>query len=55
MGEWELECRDCGWRGKASELGEVADDSGGKALTFCPDCGGSDFEKPADSDTAEQA
>ena len=55
MGEWELECRDCGWRGKASELSEVADDSGDKALTFCPDCGGSDFEEPTGSDTAEQA
>ena len=50
MGDWEIECRDCGWRGAAAELAETADDSGGS----CPDCGGSDFEKQADTGTAEQ-
>ena len=52
MAEWEIECRDCGWRGTAAERTEVADDSGGSALAFCPDCGGSDFEKHADTDAA---
>ena len=55
MAEWELECQDCGWRGAAAECTEVADDSGGSALAFCPDCGGSDFEKRADTDAAEQS
>ncbi|MEJ2282375.1 MAG: hypothetical protein P8X85_02140 [Desulfobacterales bacterium] len=50
MGDWEIECRDCGWRGAAAELAETADDSGGS----CPDCGGSDFEKQSDTDGAEQ-
>ena len=50
MGDWEIERRDCGWRGAAAELAEIADDSGGS----CPDCGGLDFEKPADTGTAEQ-
>ncbi|MDX2501628.1 MAG: hypothetical protein QNL14_14150 [Deltaproteobacteria bacterium] len=55
MAEWEIECQDCGWRGAAAERTEVADDSGGSALAFCPDCGGSDFEKQADTDAAEQS
>jgi len=50
MGDWEIECRDCGWRGAAADLAETADDSGGS----CPDCGGSDFEKQADTDGSEQ-
>jgi len=54
MGEWEIECRDCGWRGTAAERAEVADDSGDSALAFCPNCGGSDFEEQADTDAAKQ-
>jgi len=49
MGDWEFECHDCGWRGTAAELAEIADDSGGS----CPDCGGSEFEKQADQDATE--
>jgi hypothetical protein len=49
MGDWEIECRDCGWRGTAAELVEITDDSGGS----CPDCGGSEFERQTDKDTGE--
>jgi len=48
MGEWEITCSDCGWQGSASELTEETDNASGQSLKFCPDCGGFEFEKPAD-------
>ena len=44
MAEYEIECNECGWRGQKSALDQQTDASSGKTLTFCPDCGGSDFE-----------
>ncbi len=55
MSEWEIECLDCGWRGLVSELDEETDDSGGRSAAFCPDCGGSEFEKGADKNQKENA
>ena len=31
MGEWEIECFDCGWRGLVAEPVEETDDSGGRS------------------------
>ncbi len=50
MGEWEIECLDCGRRGVASDLTEEADESGGRSPGSCPDCGGLEFEKRSDPD-----
>ena len=44
MGEWEIECLDCGWRGRASDLEKGLEKSGDKTLIFCPDCGGAEFK-----------
>ena len=45
MDDWEMECIDCGWRGKASELTEETDGSGDQTFTACPECGGPEFKK----------
>ena len=50
MGEWEIECLDCGWRGMVPDLTEEADQSCGQTPGACPDCGGSEFKKRADQD-----
>ena len=50
MGEWEMECLDCGWRGMVAELTEETDGSGGRSPASCPDCGGSEIEKRVDKD-----
>jgi hypothetical protein len=50
MGEWEIECIDCGWRGMVSEQVEEADESGDRSPGSCPDCGGAEFEKRVDQD-----
>ncbi len=44
MGERHKECQECGWQGSADELDETSDASTGKTQSFCPDCGGKDFE-----------
>lgn len=44
MDEYEIECNECGWRGQKSALDKEAGASSGKTLTFCPDCGSTDFE-----------
>jgi hypothetical protein len=44
MGQLQKECLDCGWRGRADELDESREESGGKKHIFCPDCGGVDIE-----------
>jgi predicted RNA-binding Zn-ribbon protein involved in translation (DUF1610 family) len=44
MGEYQKECQECGWRGKAAELDETNDDSSGQTQIFCPDCGGIDIQ-----------
>ena len=50
MGEWEMECLDCGWRGMVAELTEETDGSGGRSPASCPDCGGSEIKKRVDKD-----
>lgn len=45
MADYEIECKECGWRGLESALESQTVESGEEALKFCPDCGGSDFEK----------
>ena len=55
MGEWEMECLDCGWRGMVSELTDEAYDSSVWSPVSCPDCGGSEFEQGADKDGKENA
>jgi Zn finger protein HypA/HybF involved in hydrogenase expression len=45
MADYEIECKECGWQGTESALESQALESGEEALKFCPDCGGSDFEK----------
>jgi Zn finger protein HypA/HybF involved in hydrogenase expression len=50
MGEWEMECLDCGWRGMVSELIEEAEDASDQFVASCPECGGPEFKKQADRD-----
>jgi len=46
MADYEIECNDCGWRGMESALDKPSDEAGDDdKLRFCPDCGGSNFEK----------
>lgn len=45
MADYEIECKECGWQGSESELQSQAVESGEGTIKFCPDCGGSDFEK----------
>ncbi|UCG08226.1 MAG: hypothetical protein JSV83_06150 [Desulfobacterales bacterium] len=45
MAEYELECSECGWRGMESALDKQTGESGGETLHFCPDCGGTNFDK----------
>ena len=45
MADYEIECNECGWQGPESDLENQSVDSGEETLKFCPDCGGSDFEK----------
>ncbi len=45
MADYEIECNECGWQGMESALEKQADESGEETPGFCPDCGGSDFEK----------
>ena len=53
MGEWEIECLDCGWRGMAADVDAAADKSSGESLKSCPDCGGPEFQDRADRDDKE--
>jgi predicted nucleic acid-binding Zn-ribbon protein len=58
MGEWERECLDCGWRGMVADLSEETDDTddtGDRSFASCPECGGAEFKKQADSDEDENA
>jgi len=57
MGEQQKECRECGWRGSASELDETSDASTGKTHIFCPSCGGVAIEdfRPDETDPDSQA
>jgi predicted RNA-binding Zn-ribbon protein involved in translation (DUF1610 family) len=50
MAEYEIECNECGWRGPESALVKETDESRGETLRFCPDCGGTDFERVAEKD-----
>jgi hypothetical protein len=50
MGEWELECLDCGWRGMVAEVEATADKCGEASCRSCPECGGSEFKDRVDPD-----
>jgi predicted nucleic acid-binding Zn-ribbon protein len=51
MADYEIECNECGWRGMESALDNHADESGGEdVFSFCPDCGGTDFENVAEQE-----
>ncbi|MBW2411723.1 MAG: hypothetical protein JRF72_18150 [Deltaproteobacteria bacterium] len=41
----EIECKECGWQGTESALESQTVESAEETLKFCPDCGGSDFDK----------
>jgi Zn finger protein HypA/HybF involved in hydrogenase expression len=45
LADYELECNECGWQGRESALENQTVESGAETFNFCPDCGGSDFEK----------
>jgi hypothetical protein len=50
MGEWELECLDCGWRGMVAEVEAAGEKSGEAPLRSCPECGGPEFQDRAETD-----
>jgi hypothetical protein len=37
-------CLECGWVGDDSNLEAATEDLDDKDFSYCPDCGGSDFE-----------
>ena len=41
MSDFEIECRECGWQGKKSDLLSLNDQE--KECIYCPDCGGKDI------------
>jgi hypothetical protein len=55
MADQELECKECGWQGKESALGNQTVDSGEETLEFCPECGGSDFEKISEQEEQDSS
>jgi hypothetical protein len=55
MGEYEIECKDCGWQGARLSLDKQEDATAGKTLSFCPDCGGTDFENVAEKDKVQSS
>ena len=55
MADFKLECNECGWLGSESALGNQTVESGGETLKFCPDCGGSDFEKVAEKEEQDSS
>jgi len=55
MAEFEIECSECGWQGMESALDKQTQESGGEALHFCPDCGSTDLEKPAEKKEGEES
>lgn len=55
MGDWEIECLECGWRGMAADADHAVDKPGAEAAEFCPNCGSPEFLKRADGDEAENS
>jgi hypothetical protein len=55
MAEYDLECCECGWRGLESVLDKQTSESGEETPGFCPDCGGSDFEKITEKEENENS
>ena len=45
MADYEIECKECGWQGMESALDNQTVESADETLQFCPDCGGSDFDR----------
>ena len=55
MADYELECNECGWQGRESALENQTVESGEETLTFCPDCGGSDFENVSEKEEQDSS
>ena len=55
MADYELECNECGWQGRESALENQTVESGSETFNFCPDCGGSDFEKVAEKEEQDSS
>jgi hypothetical protein len=55
MAEFQIECSECGWQGRESALDEQAEESGGEALRFCLDCGGTVLEEIAEKEEGKNS
>ena len=55
MADYELECNECGWQGSESALGNQTVESDEETLKFCPDCGGSHFEKLTETEEQDSS
>jgi len=40
-----LICNDCGWSGEPGELVSKTDDLNDRDFSYCPYCGGNDFDE----------
>ena len=55
MGDWEIECTECGWRGMSADAGHATDKPGAESFKSCPDCGSPDLLYRADGDETENS
>jgi len=49
-----LNCNNCHWSGDPSELVSKSDDLKDKDFSFCPYCGGNDFDEDDDDENHDQ-
>jgi len=55
MGDWEIECIECGWRGMMADADQAEDKPGTESVKTCPDCGGQDFLSCAGGNETENS
>jgi predicted RNA-binding Zn-ribbon protein involved in translation (DUF1610 family) len=55
MEDWEIECRECGWRGMNADADLASDRPGAESVRSCPDCGSPEFLNRADRDETDNA
>jgi predicted nucleic acid-binding Zn-ribbon protein len=55
MGDWEIECTECGWRGMRADADHAADKPGEESVKCCPDCGSPEFLNRAEEDETENS